>query len=163
MKNKKIIIIITGALLIIILSIFVLFVLQKPNSSKKNNESVSQKQWDIENQKTLTEAAMRAYLQQDPKERYLERKKRLENYFTKDSDVYSKSLDNVQGEILNSKGEVINITECEEQEGGDLCLVVSTQITQNISSNKLYVSKNYWLNITKENGKFKISDLGILD
>jgi hypothetical protein len=159
-KNKRILIVslITSLLLVFLM----VFYLTREPAMKPPQEGG----WALENQSSFVKSALSEYLKQDASEPEEKRKKRLQKYLTDNSPV----LEDIELEIgvpgaTKSLGQVIDLKECHEQEGGNLCLLANTSVDYYDGREKLETkNKVYWITINYIEGVgFRIYDLGIWD
>lgn len=160
MKKKYILII----LLLTVLSMVVLY-FYLSNMGRRATIS-PQEQWTIENQTPLAERALEEYFIQDKNESEENRNERLRRYFSPNSPVLNYELKEInKTSAERSTGRVLSIKDCEEQEGGDLCLLALSRITYFVGENLLNSETlTYWLTIQKSgDGSFKVYDLGVFE
>ncbi len=160
-KRKKILIIGIGIALLSLLG--VLYFTNKNNSTKNTNSSFGTMQNNngpsyyvesgIEDPAALAQKAVEEYLKQDLGESKNDRSNRLKKYFLDTSSIFSES------NTANMTGRVTSVTSCEEQEGGDWCLLVMADIK---IDDQPTVNKTYWITVQKkQDGSFIANDMGL--
>lgn len=116
------------------------------------------------NKAALIKQAIYNYAKQDLKEPKEKRVKRLREYFSSDSPVFDYDLAEIKKlGAEKSSVSIKNIMECEEQEGGDLCVIAETEFFYYVKGKKKSKTINFWLTVKKENSGFKAYDIGIWD
>lgn len=168
MKKKYIIII--GLTVLIILLIFVSF--YKNNStntidkSTKPSGSMTKDNYyvetGIEDPAKVARLAIEAYATQDNAESVESRGGRLAKYFTNDSPAYKYELDNIDSSTNKSTAVVTSVTSCEEQEGGDWCLIVMADKKLYSKNNSTPITSTYWITLKQQDDKtYKAYDVGL--
>lgn len=155
MKNiqRKYLIIGVLGLLILVIVLIIFFI----NPSQNKNPKTL-------NKATLIKQAIYNYAKQDLREPKEKRIKRLREYFSSDSPVFDYDLAEIK-KLGAEKGlvSIKNIMECEEQEGGDLCVIAEAEFFYYVNGKKKSKAINFWLTVKKEGKGFRAYDIGIWD
>ena len=177
MEKRKIIIIssVVVIVLLIILLITLTIISVEEKKTNKNKETTTlenldkkiaaeQLSWGVENQTELAQKAVKEFALQSSTESVDSRDKRLLKYFSENSPVYDYGTTNLEPPITKSSGKVGAVNYCEEQEGGDLCLLVAADTEFSSLTENNSIKQTYWITIKKVgDNKFKAYDLGILE
>lgn len=158
-KNKKIIIISIAIATAILIAVAIFFASREPAQVE-----TTEPDWSIDNQTILVKNAFREYINQNQKETKEERRERLQKYFTPDSPVLDYEAQEIKkASAESSLGEVVEMKECNVQEGEDLCLLLNTKVEYYVGKEKTKtVVATYWITIDYiEEVGFRVYDMGI--
>lgn len=159
--NKKMLIVFISVTTIIVLMVAAIFLATKQTTEKAETKEPD---WSISNQADLVKNAFREYITQKKEETKEERKKRLQKYFTADSPVLGYETQEINSNSAESSlGEVVEMKECNVQEGEDLCLLLNTKIEYYVGRKKIKtVVTPYWITLDYVEGVgFRVYDLGV--
>jgi len=139
-------------------------------SKEKNRQEIAKKaavivennrlSWSLQSQTGLAKSAVEEYVLQSDVESTKSREKRLEKYFSAESPIYQYGNTNLVSPVTKSVGVTGKIDYCEEQEGGDLCLLVQTSLTLSSPAGNTTTDQTYWVTIQKDGDNFKAYDIG---
>lgn len=160
-KRTKIIIIAIITLFLVAVGVY-LAAINNKNSDKVSveNSTLTKDNYyvekGVEDYAKTARLGAEAYLSFDKDETPKSRTDRLKQYFKSDSPIFNNALDTNN---LNTSAKVTSITSCEEQEGGDLCLIIMASLT---IDNNQPIKKSYWMTMqTRTDGKFEVLDMGL--
>lgn len=164
-KNKILIITIIGVVVLCLLGILYFASKNQDDNNAKSDSFGSMQnkanssdtyyvEKGIEDPAEMAEKAVEEYIKQDINEPKADRSKRLQQYFVnKKSSVFTDEIHE------NMSGKVTSVTSCEEQEGGDWCLLVMTDLTIN---NQVNLNRTYWITVQEnKDGSFTATDIGV--
>lgn len=159
-KTKKQLILIIASVIffLVLLSAGILIY----NSLRKRQVVAEQKSWDVSSQEALIKNGLSEFLTINKDESSVERVKRLENYFISPNELnYSPEY---EGIVLKTSATIGGISGCEEQEGGDLCVVANAIVVFVTDNGRETQEQRYWVTIDKDqSNKFKIKKIGLIE
>jgi len=168
--NKRLIIIVSAITIIILATVGLYYLTNKPTDSGINNISSKDSgitkdnyyvEKGLESLAGATKLAVENYASQNQSESADARSKRLAKYFTADSQVYGYTQENIGASVLKSSAKATSITSCEEQEGGDWCLLVMVDTKLYFKDETKSVTQTYWITLSKAaDGSYKPDDIG---
>ena len=113
---------------------------------------------------TTVSSAVENFASQNTSESKVDRDRRLAQYFTSDSPAYGYTLDNIGGDITKSVAKTTSVANmgCVSETGEITCARVLVQTKFYYGENYLTMGQSYWVNVSKQSGKYMAIDVGVM-